>query len=84
MRELKTKINPMELNIPDFMLPPKQVNAFIALTQATKTALNTHMWTHVTAQVLNKVSSLIITGGLKPHIWMEILKRDGLTLPQIK
>ena len=42
-REFKTKINPMELHIPDFMLPPEQVNAFVP--QTTKTALNTHMKT---------------------------------------
>ena len=51
MTELKTKINPMELDIPDFTLPLNQVDEFVALPQGTKTALNTHMRNHVTSQV---------------------------------
>ena len=42
------------------------------------------MRTHVTAQTLNQVSILLITAGLKPSLGIEILKRDNLTLAQIK
>ena len=84
MNDLKSEINPMELDIPDVMLPINQVGAFVALPQATKTAINTHMRNHVTTQVLNKVSALILTAGLRPEIRVEVLKQDNLTLPQIK
>ena len=84
MTDLKSKVNPMELDIPDVILPPNQVGAFVALPQATKTAINTHMRNHVTTQVLNKVSTLIITARLRPEFRVEVLKQDNLTLPQIK
>ena len=42
------------------------------------------MRTHVAARTLNQVSILLIRAGLKPSIRMEILKRDNLTLAQIK
>ena len=63
----------MELDIPDLILPPNQVGAFVVLPQATKTAHNTHMRNHVTTQVLNKVSTLIITAGFRPEIRIEVL-----------
>ena len=63
----------MELDIPDFILPPNQVEAFVALPQATKTTLNMHMRNHVTTQVINKVSTLIITAGMKPEFRFEVL-----------
>ena len=84
MNDLKSEINPMELDIPEVMLPINQVGAFAALPQATKTAINTHMRNHVTTQVLNKVSALILTAGLRPEFRVEVLKQDNLTLPQIK
>ena len=55
------------------------MDAFVALPHATKTALNTYMRNHLTAQVLKKLPSLIITAGLKTHI-----SRESMTLPQIK
>ena len=36
MKDLKSKINPMRLDIPDVMLPIHQVGAFIALPPETK------------------------------------------------
>ena len=74
----------MELDIPDVRLPINRVEAFAALPQATKTAINTHMRNHVTTQVFNKVSALILTGGLRPEFRVEVLKQDNLTLLQIK
>ena len=74
----------MELVIPAFLLPTGQIEAFQVLPQNTKDALNIHMRTHVAAQTLNQVSILLITAGLKPILRMEILKRDNLTLAQIK
>ena len=67
MTDLKTKINPMELDIPHVILTIHQVGAFIALPPETKTAINTHMRNHVTTQVLNKVTALILTAGLRPE-----------------
>jgi hypothetical protein len=84
MEEFKAKIRQMELVIPDFLLPVGQVEAFQALPQNTKDALNIHMRTHVAAQTLNQVSVLLITAGLKPSLRMEILKRENLNLAQIK
>ena len=46
MLELKTRINPIVQDIPDFILPPDQGDAFVALPQATKMALNTHKEVH--------------------------------------
>ena len=74
----------MILVIPDFLLPADQIPAFTALPQATKDALNIHMRTYVAAQTLNQVSCLLITAGLKPSLRMEILKRENLSLAQIK
>ena len=48
MTDLKSKINPIEFNIPDVILPLHQAAAFIALPPETKTAINTHMRNHVT------------------------------------
>ena len=74
MEEFKTKIRAMPLVIPDFLLPVGQIEAFQALPQATKEALNIHITTHVAALTLNQVSTLLITAGLKPSLRMEILK----------
>ena len=84
MEEFKAKIRAMPLVIPDFLLPAGQLDAFVALPQQTKDALNIHMRTHVAAQTLNQVASLLITAGLKPQLRMEILKRNDLSLAQIK
>ena len=65
-------------------MPPGQIQAFQALPQQTKDALNIHMRTHVASQTLNQVSILLITAGLKPSLRMEILKRENLNLAQIK
>ena len=74
----------MELVVPPFLLPAAQLEQFNALPQATKDALNIHMRTHIAAATLNQVSILLITAGLKTSLRMEILKRENLTLPQIK
>ena len=84
MEEFKAKIRQMELVVPPFLLPVAELEQFNALPQATKDALNIHMRTHVAAATMNLVSNLLITAGLKPSLRMEILKRENLTLPQIK
>ena len=76
MEKFKKKVRAMALNIPDFLLPPDE--------KATRDASNIHMRTHVAAQTINQVSCLLITAGLKPNLRMEVLKRDDLTLAQIK
>ena len=70
--------------VPPFLLPVAELEQFNALPQGTKDALNIHMRTHVRAATLNQVSILLITAGLKPNLRMEILKRENLTLAQIK
>ena len=42
------------------------------------------MRNHVTTQVLNKVTALILTAGLRPEFKTEVLKQDNMTLPEIK
>ena len=64
----------MQINIPDFLLPLDQIEAFMALPQAKPDALNFYMHAHVAAQSLNQVSCLLITAGLKPSLRIEILK----------
>ena len=59
MTDLKSKINPMELAIPDVILLIHEVGAFIALPPETRTAINTHMRNHVTTQVLKDVNECI-------------------------
>ena len=42
------------------------------------------MRNHVTTQVLNKVTALILTAGLRPEFKTEVQKQDNMTLPEIK
>ena len=49
--ELKSKFDPLVLTIQHFILPPDFSAPFVASPQNTKTALNIHMITHVTAQI---------------------------------
>ena len=84
IQEFENSINPMEFVIPDFMLPPEQVQAYVALPQVTRVAMNTHMRKHVSKQTMNKISAMLITAGLKQEIKMEILKTNNLTVLQIK
>ena len=53
----------MALNIPDFARLPDKVEAFTALPQATRVALNIHKKTLVAAQTLNQMACLLITAG---------------------
>ena len=84
MTDLKSKVNPMELDIPDVNLPLHQAAAFIALPPETKTAFNTHIRNHVTKQVLDKVTALFLTARLRPEFKAEVLNKENLTLPEIK
>ena len=81
MIDLKSKVNPMELDIPDINLPLHQAAALIALPPETKTAINTHMRNHVTKQVLEKVRALFLTAGLRQKFKAEVLKQENMTLP---
>ena len=84
IKEFENSINPMEFVIPDFLLPPDQLQAYVALPQLTRVAMNTHMRKHVAKETMNKISTMLITAGLKTEIRMEILKSNNLTLLQIK
>ena len=84
IKGFEDSIKPMEFMIPDFLLPPEQVQIYVALPQVTRMAMNTHMRKHVSKQTIDKISAMLITSGLKPEIRIEILKNGNLTLQQIK
>ena len=84
MKDLRAKIDPTRFVLPDAVLAAPIAAEIAAVSVAAKTALETHLRTQVAKATLENVSCILITAGLRPEFRTEILKRNLITIMEIK
>ena len=84
IKDLKSKIDPTRFTLADINLTAAQALNLAELTAETRAAFEAHLRTQVTKATLENVSSILITAGLKPEYRTDVLKRNLITIMEIR
>ena len=84
IKDLKAKIDPARFTLADVNLTAAQALNLAELTAETRAAFETHLRTQVTKATLENVSSILITAGLRPEYRTDVLKRNLITIMEIR
>jgi hypothetical protein len=82
--ELKSKVDPTTLTIPEIILPDNQAAAWEAIYENTRKGIIHHVGFHSVAKSLECYNVLIITAGLKPSLKAKILGANLTRMAEIK
>ena len=84
IKDLKSKIDPTRFTLADVNLTAAQALNLAELTAETRAAFEAHLRTQVTKATLENVSSILITAGLRPEYRTDVLKRNLITIMEIR
>ena len=84
IKDLKSKIDPTRFTLADINLTAAQALNLAELTAETRAAFEAHLRTQVTKATLENVSSILITAGLRPEYRTDVLKRNLITIMEIR
>jgi hypothetical protein len=84
IKDLKSKIDPTRFTLADINLTAEQALNLAELTADTRAAFEAHLRTQVTKATLENVSSILITAGLRPEYRTDVLKRNLITIMEIR
>ena len=84
IKDLKSKIDPTRFQLADATLTAAQALNLATLTDDTRTAYENHLRAQVTKATLENVSSILITAGLRPEYRTDVLKRNLITIMEIR
>ena len=84
IKDLKSKIDPTRFTLADINLTAAQALNLAELIAETRAAFEAHLRTQVTKATLENVSSILITAGLRPEYRTDVLKRNLITIMEIR
>jgi hypothetical protein len=84
IKDLKAKIDPTRFTLADVNLTAAQALNLAELTEETRAAFENHLRVQVTKATIENVSSILITAGLRPEYRTDVLKRNLITIMEIR
>ena len=84
IKDLKAKIDPTRFALADVNLTAAQALNLAELTAETRAAFENHLRVQVTKATIENVSSILITAGLRPEYRTDVLKRNLITIMEIR